>query len=165
MCIRDRCYTYQLTINYTIRHFRWLSDGLSQIRIRWERSKSETHMTQSDARQCRHGLSVPIATHRPCCCRLTVLESGSLKVSLIQMPSPTLTSGVNNTCVRTSARRLLKVASVGKGSIRTAIFTRQSGYLNVEKWVYNSKCVKTGQIVISALRTWRYFQNHPLSSS
>ena len=48
------------------------------------------------------------------------------------MPSPTLTSGVNNTCVRKSARRLLKVASIGKGSIRAAIFIRRLGCLNVK---------------------------------
>ena len=53
-------------INYAIRDFHWLSDGFCQVRIRLERSKFEINMTRSDARRWRHGLSVPMATHRIC---------------------------------------------------------------------------------------------------
>jgi len=37
-------------------HFHWLSEGLCRIRIRWERSKSETYVTRTDSRQWHHSL-------------------------------------------------------------------------------------------------------------
>ncbi len=46
------CSAYQeCLLIYNTCNFHWLSDSLWQIRIRWELSKSETYITQSDTRQ------------------------------------------------------------------------------------------------------------------